>query len=71
MLNETGTVCVAIVFFNCAFKNCNKRTPQYTQYVQGNCMTDFKLSEPDEDFFFYLDDASCHELLTNITPSIR
>lgn len=51
MLNETGAVCVAIVFFNCEFKNCNKRIPQY---IQENCMTDFKLSEPNEDLFLLL-----------------
>ena len=49
MLSETGAACVAIVFCNCAFKNCNKRIPQY---VQENCMTHFKLSETNADFFF-------------------
>jgi hypothetical protein len=49
MLSETGVACVAIVFFKRAFKNCNKRIPQH---IQQNCMTDFKLSEPKEVFFF-------------------
>jgi hypothetical protein len=64
MLSETGAACVAIV--NSAFKNCNKRIPQHTQQ---NCMTDFKLSEPNEDFLFYLDNASCLELLTIVNSA--
>jgi hypothetical protein len=46
MLIDTSAVCVAIVFFNCACRNCNKGIPQ------ENFMTDFRLSEPKKDFIF-------------------
>jgi hypothetical protein len=49
MLSEAGAACIVTVFFNCAFKYCNKRTPQY---IQENCMTDFKLCDLNEEFFF-------------------
>ena len=56
MLSETGAACVVIVLFNCAFKNYNKRTTLYIYiyiyiYTHKKCMADFKLSEPNEDFF--------------------